>query len=85
MADRKGWNALDLKQPTPGIGKFGRDDQSMEPVYHTERYVAPSLIFIPKEEKSFMSAQWWRGTKIFTKNPTYQDRDDFTKEHPIGK
>jgi hypothetical protein len=37
------------------------------------------------DNKETISAQIWRGTKMFTKNPPYQDRNDFTKEFPIGK
>ena len=77
------WKGADLKTPIPGLGKLGRDPNGAEPVYHTERYVAPSLIYLPKEE--VMSPQWWRGGKLFTKNPPYHNRDDFTKENPIGQ
>ena len=68
MKNRPDWNPLDLKAPVPGIGKMGRkDSHQSEPVYHTSRYVAPTLVFLPKEEPGFMPAQWWRGTKVFTK------------------
>jgi hypothetical protein len=65
MKDRN-WAAGDLKTPVPGIGKFGvKSDEDAEPVYHTKRYVAPSLVFLPKEEVA--DAQWWRGSTVLTK------------------
>jgi hypothetical protein len=68
MKNVDGWSAMDLKAPVKGVGKLGiRDENQAEPVYHTSRYVPPTLVFLPKEEEGFMSAQWWRGTKIFTK------------------
>jgi hypothetical protein len=68
MKEKLEWKAGDLKTPTKGVGKGGvRDENQAEPVYHTKRYVAPSLIFLPQSEPSFLSAQWWRGTKVFTK------------------
>jgi hypothetical protein len=70
MSSNPNWVPLDLKAPVPGLGKNGeRDPNSAEPVYHTERYVQPSLVFLPKDEPNFMSAQWWRGSKVFTKVP----------------
>ena len=74
------WKGGDLKEPILGLG---RDPNVAEPVYHTTRYVAPSLLYLPKQE--VLTPQWWRGGKVFTKNPPYHNRDDFTKEHPIGQ
>ncbi|KAJ3302493.1 hypothetical protein HDV03_004916 [Kappamyces sp. JEL0829] len=86
MKDTKDWAPLDLKAPVGGIGKFGvKNEEAAEPVYHTKRYVAPSLVFLPKEQGNVIGAQWWRGSTVLTKNPPYQDREDFTKEHPIGQ
>jgi hypothetical protein len=68
MKDHNDWSPLDLKAPVKGIGRLGaRDENQQEPVYHTSRFVAPSIIFLPKEDSGFMSAQWWRGSKVFTK------------------
>ncbi|KAI8901047.1 GRIM-19 protein-domain-containing protein [Globomyces pollinis-pini] len=84
MKDHPNWAPMDLKAPVPGLDKLGkRSDTAAEPVYHTERYVSPTMVFLPND--NFMSAQWWRGTKVFTSNPEYHKRDDFTKEHPIGQ
>ncbi|KAJ3260814.1 hypothetical protein HK103_007377 [Boothiomyces macroporosus] len=86
MKDHPEWAANDLKAPVKGLGKGGvLDENAAEPVYHTERYVAPTTVFLPPTNESFLDAQWWRGTKLFTKNPAYHDRKDFTKEHPIGE
>merc|ERR1719354_1105752 len=80
------WPAMDLKAPIKGIGKGGVEDKNQEePVYHTKRYVKPSLVFVPPGSESKIDAQWWRGSTVLTKNPPYQNRDDFTDEHPIGK
>ncbi|KAJ3040686.1 hypothetical protein HDV00_010579 [Rhizophlyctis rosea] len=80
------WAPLDLKAPTRGIGKNAvYDPQQSEPVYHTERYVRPTSLFLPWEEEARMESQWWRGFKWLLRNPTYHQRPDFTKEHPIGK
>lgn len=59
------WKAGDLKAPISALGD--------KPVYNTDRYVQPSLVFLPKEEPSFIGAQFWRGTKVFTK-VTYFNR-----------
>ena len=68
MKNVQGWSPMDLKAPVKGIGKFGvRDEHQAEPVYHTSRYVIPSLVFLPRTAEAIMPAQWWRGTKIFTK------------------
>ncbi|KAI8823559.1 GRIM-19 protein-domain-containing protein [Fimicolochytrium jonesii] len=80
-----GWSALDLKTETPGVGKSGaRDYTQSEPVYHTERHVNPTFLFLPWSSDARIDSQWWRGSKMFLKNPAYHDRPDFTKEHPIG-
>ncbi|KAI9098915.1 GRIM-19 protein-domain-containing protein [Phlyctochytrium arcticum] len=81
-----GWAALDLKAAVPGIGKNGLyDAKAAEPIYHTDKYVNPSFVFLPWESDARVASQWWRGTKMFMKNPEYHDRPDFTKEHPIGQ
>jgi hypothetical protein len=68
MKNVPNWAPGDLKAPVPGIGKNGvRDDHQAEPVYHTKRYIAPSFVFLPKEDEGFLQSQWWRGTKVFTK------------------
>ncbi|KAH6562852.1 hypothetical protein BASA50_003040 [Batrachochytrium salamandrivorans] len=92
MKDNPDWVPFDLKAPVSGIGKGGVFDPSQsEPVYHTRRYVSPTYVYLPppkdKEAPShaIISPQWWRGSTMFTKNPPYHHRDDFTKEHPIGK
>ncbi|KAJ3000296.1 hypothetical protein HDV02_006508 [Globomyces sp. JEL0801] len=65
MKDHPNWAPMDLKAPVPGLDKLGkRSDTAAEPVYHTERYVSPTMVFLPND--NFMSAQWWRGTKVFT-------------------
>lgn len=71
-----------LKVPTKGLGADGRfAEGESNPVYHCERYVEPVFV-IPD---NVISAQWWRGSKVFTKNPPYQERADFTREAPIGQ
>lgn len=41
------WSALDLKAKTPGVGKGGLfDPHQAEPVYHTDRYVAPTFVIV---------------------------------------
>lgn len=65
-------------------GKGGvYDPNQCEPVYHTKRYVKP--LYVSLDNDSVMEAQFWRGTKMFTHNPRYHERPDFTKEFPIGK
>lgn len=76
MADVPGWVPGDLNAVVPGIG---------EPVYFNKnRFVHPSFNFID-EATQIIDAQWWRGSKMFTLNPPYHHRSDFTKEDPIGK
>ncbi|KAJ3086955.1 hypothetical protein HK102_012108 [Quaeritorhiza haematococci] len=76
MQDVPDWQAMDLKAKVPGIGKYGaKDPNAAEPVYHTDRYVQPNLVFIPPEDK--VPAQWWRGTKVFLRNPPYHERADW--------
>lgn len=66
MEGVEGWNPLDLKAPTPGVGKGGkRDSTQAEPVYHTDRYVNPTYLFMPWDSDARMESQWWRGTKMF--------------------
>ena len=69
MQNKNDWVPMDLKAPIVGIGKNGeRNEHSAEPVYHTKRYVRPSLIFLPpSQEKVVLDPQWWRGTKVLTK------------------
>ncbi len=78
MKDVPGWQPLDLKTPIQGMGKKGvRDETAAEPVYHTERYVAPNFVFIPPNAEQKIPAQSWRGSKWFFKNPPYHDRWDW--------
>lgn len=66
MSNVKDWAPLDLKAPVQGLGKRGsRDSEAAEPVYHTKAYVAPSVLFLPPT--TTIGAQWWRGTKLFSK------------------
>ncbi|KAI8920724.1 hypothetical protein BC831DRAFT_477282, partial [Entophlyctis helioformis] len=93
MADHPDWAAGDLKAPVKGIGKAGvADPNQAEPVYHTQRHVVPTYVYLPpavsdedKASWSVLAAQWWRGSTMFMKNPRYQVREDFTKDHPIGE
>ncbi|KAI8909833.1 GRIM-19 protein-domain-containing protein [Gorgonomyces haynaldii] len=78
----QGWQGADLKAPVKGLGKNGLDPEAEEPVYHTKRYVRPTYVLLPEDAK--IDAQWWRGSKMFTKNPPYHERQDFTKESPLG-
>ncbi|TPX34990.1 hypothetical protein SmJEL517_g02491 [Synchytrium microbalum] len=72
------WQPLDLKAPVAGIGKDAkRDANQSEPVYHTKRYVQPSFLFLPWESEERINAQWWRGSKMFLKNPPYHEREDW--------
>jgi hypothetical protein len=69
------WTPLDLKTPVKGLGKTGiKDAEQAEPVYHTAKYVNPTYYFLPKEDGDLVDAQWWRGSKMFTKNPPYHER-----------
>lgn len=62
------WKAMDLKSPVKGIGKNGvKDENQAEPVYHTKRWVTPTLIFAPPSDKNVIDAQWWRGSTVLTK------------------
>ena len=73
MKDRTDWSVLDLKAPVQGIGKGGvRDSAQSEPVYHTKRYVSPTYVYLPQDNKedtsfSILSPQWWRGSTMSTK------------------
>ena len=69
MKSKKDWIPMDLKAPISGIGKNGeRNEHSAEPVYHTKRYVRPSLIFLPpSQDRNILDPQWWRGSKVLTK------------------
>ncbi|KAI9203184.1 GRIM-19 protein-domain-containing protein [Polychytrium aggregatum] len=75
------WQPVDLKAPVRGIGKDAvRDPEQSEPVYHTSRYVAPSMVYLPEDEKSTsqsIPAQWWRGSKMFLTNPPFHNRSDW--------
>ena len=85
FAKSTGIVAGDLKAPVPGVGKGGvYDEHAAEPVYHTKRFVRPTYILLDAE-KDVIAPQWWRGSKMFSKNPPYHERSDFTKEHPIGQ
>ncbi|ORY33597.1 hypothetical protein BCR33DRAFT_519843 [Rhizoclosmatium globosum] len=73
----KNWSAIDLKTPVKGIARYGAFDetrQEAQPVYHTERYVAPTYLFVAPDSDERIDAQWWRGTKFFTLNPPYHNR-----------
>lgn len=76
------WSPMDLKKPVPGIGKNGYyDPNQAEPVYHTERHVTPTFVALPQEQQ--MPAQWWRGSRVFLKNPEYHKRPDFMRGENI--
>ncbi len=67
MEGVEGWKAMDLKAPTPGVGKQGvYDPQAAEPIYHTTRHVHHSFLSVDDEEGT-IPAQWWRGSKFFLK------------------
>ncbi|KAJ3332851.1 hypothetical protein HDU76_012844 [Blyttiomyces sp. JEL0837] len=87
MSSHPSWSSLDLKTPIKGIGKLGVVDESQaEPVYHTERYIPPTFVFLPPDEGHTIAPQWWRGTKMFMKNPPYHDRADWKgKKDPINE
>lgn len=71
-----GGSSAGLKTPVKGLGSGGVYDlQQSEPVYYTSRFVAPTHLLIDKQ--NIIDAQWWRGSKILTRNPPYQDRADF--------
>ncbi|KAJ3100778.1 hypothetical protein HDU97_001949 [Phlyctochytrium planicorne] len=81
MKNVEGWKPMDLKAPVRGVGKQGSlDYHQAEPVYHTERHVKPTFIFLPDELGHRIDPQWWRGSKMFIKNPPYHDRSDFKKQ-----
>ncbi|KAJ3147133.1 hypothetical protein HDU86_008129 [Geranomyces michiganensis] len=85
MENVEGWSALDLKAPTKGVSATAvRDDSQAEPIYHTKKYVNPTFMFLPWGDDARMESQWWRGTKMFLRNPPYHERADFTKEKPLG-
>jgi hypothetical protein len=66
MAKVENWVPGDLKAPVKGLGARGTlDPLASEPVYHTKTHVPPSYVFIP--DSATISAQWWRGTKLFSK------------------
>lgn len=68
MKGKPDWAAADLKAPVKGVGKYGvLEEGAAEPVYHTKRYVKPSLVFLPPNNDNVLDAQWWRGSKILTK------------------
>ena len=78
MSEVPNWSPLDLKTPVPGIGKDAkRDPNQAEPVYHTKRYVQPAFLFLPWESEERIPAQWWRGSKMFLKNPPFHERSDW--------
>ncbi|KAJ3226634.1 hypothetical protein HK099_004515 [Clydaea vesicula] len=79
VKEQRNFQALDLKAKTPGVGRYGGyDPKQAQPVYHTDRYVAPTFLLLPKEK--IMNSQWWRGSKLFLKNPAYHERDDFSSK-----
>ncbi|KAJ1568108.1 hypothetical protein HK096_007551 [Nowakowskiella sp. JEL0078] len=75
MKNVEGWSPLDLKAPVAGLNS----STVAKPVYYTEKYVPPSFVFLPWHEETGerISSQWWRGTKMFTKNPPYHKRSDW--------
>ncbi|KAI8803006.1 GRIM-19 protein-domain-containing protein [Cladochytrium replicatum] len=82
MKDVEGWNAFDLKAPVPGVGKFGaRDASAAEPVYHTAKYVPPTFVYLPWGTDT----GWWRGSKMFLKNPEYHKREDWKEARARGE
>lgn len=46
------WSAADLKTPMAGLSNEG-----LVPVYYTERYIEPTIVFIAPNDESFMPAQ----------------------------
>ncbi|KAJ3010837.1 UNVERIFIED_CONTAM: hypothetical protein HDU68_001947, partial [Siphonaria sp. JEL0065] len=76
-ATDRDWSAVDLKTPVKGISRFGAFDdtrQDATPVYYTDRYVAPTYLFVAPDSDERLSAQWWRGSKFLTINPPYHNR-----------
>jgi hypothetical protein len=66
------WSPLDLNAPLQGLNP--QDALAREPVYHSAKhYVPPHYFYLPSssEGESFsfekIQAQWWRGSKMFTK------------------
>ncbi|KXS22196.1 hypothetical protein M427DRAFT_50544 [Gonapodya prolifera JEL478] len=55
-----------LTDPVPGLTKEGKfAEGSAEPVYHTKRYVSPSLVYVDDDDKEvFQRAKWNAGTKV---------------------
>ena len=57
------WKAGDLKAPVQGIDVNGKSNTNQsEPVYHSEKYIPPTLVVLPKE--SVIPAQPWRGSNM---------------------
>ncbi|KAJ3196296.1 hypothetical protein HK101_009404 [Irineochytrium annulatum] len=84
MEDVPGWVPMSLTDPVPGLGKRGeRDNRAAEPVYHTKRHVAPNYVFLPADDEKRIDAQWWRGTKIFLRNPPYHERADWREKADV--
>ncbi|KAJ3209304.1 hypothetical protein HDU67_006277 [Dinochytrium kinnereticum] len=86
MKNVDGWSPLDLKAPVRGVGRYGYyNAAAAEPVYHTEKYVKPTYIFLPPESDHRIEPQWWRGSKMFMRNPPYHERADWKgKENPTA-
>lgn len=59
MKNVPGWKAGDLKASVEGIGS---NADASEPVYHTKKFIAPSMVLLPKE--SVIPAQPWRGSNM---------------------
>ncbi|KAI9346267.1 GRIM-19 protein-domain-containing protein [Obelidium mucronatum] len=73
----KDWSAVDLKTPVKGIKRFGEYDETRQeatPVYYTDRYVAPTYLFVAPDSADRLASQWWRGSQLFTINPPYHNR-----------
>ncbi|KAJ3136156.1 hypothetical protein HK100_002031 [Physocladia obscura] len=89
MQEKHDWAAVDLKEPVKGIKRYGIYDETHQhatPVYYTDRYVAPTYLFVPRESGELLPAQWWRGSKFFTINPPYHNRADWKgKTDPINE
>lgn len=100
MSNVPDWKPMDLKVRIKGLTDVCNTDPNIgAPVYYTKRDVHPTYVFVPPETKGqtnstdeldsiynnvTIPSQYWRGSRIHLKNPTYHHRDDFTPENPIG-
>ena len=53
------WKAGNLKAPIDGLGLSSKESV---PVYHTKKFIAPSMVVLPSE--SIIPAQPWRGSNM---------------------